>query len=71
MTELEQMENNFIAASVIIGAIYEMAERADATSISGIAACHTLLNSLKKNRGRVDTLIMQKAREIVEKRESK
>lgn len=71
MNKLEETENLLIGAAAVIGAIYEMAEKADAVSISGAAACHTLLTSLEKNRKRTELLIMNPAREILEKRKNK
>ena len=45
-------------AAAMLQVIYTMADRADATSISGIAACNTMLKSMEKNRARTQTLIL-------------
>lgn len=45
-------------AASLIQALYQMADRADATSISGIAACHTMLKSMEKNKSRTQTLVL-------------
>ena len=56
-------------AAATIGAIYEWLERVEkaggATSISGIATCHAMLSSLRKNAGRTEKLIMQPLREAI------
>ena len=70
MNELEKTEDALIAAALSIKVIYEMADRADAVSLSGVAACHTMLTSLKKNRKKMETLILNPAREILEKRKN-
>jgi hypothetical protein len=50
-------------AALVISSIYESLEKIDrlggAASISGIAACHSMLASLRKNEPRVDALVMQ------------
>jgi hypothetical protein len=57
------------AAAATIGAIYEWVDRVEkaggATSISGIAECHAMLTSLRKNAGRAETLIMAPLREAI------
>lgn len=49
-------------AAAVIGAIYEWLERVEqaggATSISGMAACNSMLKSLRKNAKRTDDLVM-------------
>ena len=58
-------------AAATIAAIYEWLERVEkaggATSISGIAACHAMLTSLRKNAGRTESLIMAPLRAAIEK----
>ncbi len=46
-------------AAATLQAVYLLAERADATSISGIAACHAMLTSLHKNKNRTQKLIFE------------
>jgi len=57
-------------AAATIGAIYEWLERVEkaggATSTSGIAACHAMLTSLRKNAPRTEKLIMQPLRDAIE-----
>lgn len=51
------------AAAATLSAIYQHLERVEAaggaTSISGIAACNTMLKSLRSNAKRVDSLVME------------
>ena len=58
-------------AAATIAAIYEWLERVEkaggATSISGVAACHAMLTSLRKNAGRTESLIMAPLRAAIEK----
>jgi hypothetical protein len=49
-------------AAAVIGSFYAFAETADAVSISGIARCHAMLTSMKKNRRRIEETVMQPAR---------
>lgn len=50
-------------AAAVIGSIYEWLERVEqaggATSISGVAACNSMLRSLRKNAERTDKLVME------------
>jgi hypothetical protein len=59
------------AAAATIGAIYEWLDRVEkaggATSISGAAACHAMLTSLRKNAGRTEKLVMEPARAAIAK----
>ncbi len=49
-------------AAATIDAVYQWVDRVEAaggaTSIQGVAACHAMLTSLKKNRSRCETMIM-------------
>ena len=58
-------------AAATIAAIYEWLDRVEkaggATSISGVAACHAMLTSLRKNAGRTETLIMEPLRAAIAK----
>jgi hypothetical protein len=49
-------------AAAVIGSFYAFAETADAVSISGIARCHAMLTSMKKNRRRIEQTVMTPAR---------
>lgn len=61
-------------AAATIGAIYEWVERVEkaggATSISGVAACHAMLTSLRKNAPRTERLVMAPLREALARPES-
>lgn len=50
-------------AAAVIGAIYQHLERVEAaggaTSISGVAACNSMLKSLRQNAARTEKLIME------------
>jgi hypothetical protein len=54
------------SAAATIGAVYDWLERVEkaggATSISGVAACHAMLKSLRKQAPRVESLVMAPAR---------
>lgn len=58
-------------AAATIGAIYEWLDRVEqaggATSMSGVAACHSMLKSLRKNGARTEQLIMAPARAAIAK----
>jgi hypothetical protein len=58
-------------AAATIGAIYEWVDRVEkaggTTSIAGVAVCHAMLTSLRKNAGRTEKLIMQPARAALAK----
>ncbi len=49
-------------AAATIDAMYQWIDRVEkaggTTSISGIAACHAMITSMNKNRGRVQSLVM-------------
>jgi hypothetical protein len=61
-----RLREALIASSAVISAVYQQLERVEkeggATSLSGIAACNTMLKSLRKNAARVETLVMEPAR---------
>lgn len=56
-------------AAATLGAVYEWLERVEkaggTTSISGIASCHAMLTSLRKNAPRVETLVMEPLRKAI------
>ena len=58
-------------AAATIGAIYEWVERVEkaggATSVSGVAACHAMLKSLRKNAPRTESLVMAPIRAAIAK----
>lgn len=60
-------------AAATIAAIYQWLERVEkaggATSIEGVAACHAMLKSLRKNAGRTEDLVMRPLREAIAARE--
>jgi hypothetical protein len=57
------------AAALTIGAIYEWVARVEkaggATSIEGVAACHAMLKSLRKNAARTETIVMEPLRKAI------
>mgnify|MGYP003652295519 CR=1 FL=1 len=59
-----------VNAAATISAIYEWLERVEkaggAGSISGVASCHAMLTSLRKNAGRTDKLVMDPLRKAIE-----
>ena len=56
-------------AAAVIGSFYAFAETADAVSISGIARCHAMLTSMKKNRRRIEETVMAPARAALGEKE--
>lgn len=58
-------------AAATISAIYQWVERVEkaggATSIEGVAACHAMLTSLRKNADRTEKLILEPLREAIAK----
>lgn len=58
-------------AAATIAAIYEWVERVEkaggAKSVSGVAACHAMLTSLRKNAERTDNLVMKPLRAAIAK----
>ena len=61
-----------INAAAVITSIYEHLERVEkqggATSISGVAACHAMLTSMRKNAKRIDSLIIAPLMKEIEAR---
>ncbi len=57
-------------AAATIQAMYEWLDRVEkaggATSISGVAECHAMLKSMRKNADRVENLVMKPLREAIE-----
>lgn len=62
-------------AAATIAAIYQWLDTVEvaggATSISGIAKCKTMLDSLNKNRPRVEELVMAPLRKAIEEAEGR
>jgi hypothetical protein len=62
-----------IAAATLV-AVYEWLDRVEkaggAKSISGVAACNSMLKSLRGNAGRVEDLVMKPLREAIAKAEA-
>jgi hypothetical protein len=58
------------AAALVIGSIYDWLDRVEdaggTTSISGIAACHAMLKSLRKNGPRIEETVMAPLRKAME-----
>jgi hypothetical protein len=56
-------------AAAMLGAVYEWVDRIDANggaaSLSGVATCHAFLISMKKNRARAETLVMEPLRKAL------
>ena len=69
----EDLYKAAVNAAAIIGAIYEWVDRVEkaggATSVSGVAACHAMLTSLRKNAGRTETLVMDPLRKAIAERQ--
>jgi len=61
-TENALLREALTNAAAVIGSFYAFAETADAVSISGIARCHAMLTSMKKNRRRIEETVMTPAR---------
>lgn len=62
-------------AAATIGAIYDWLDRVEkaggAQSLSGVAACHAMLTSLRKNAPRTAKLVMEPLRAAIEKAEGR
>lgn len=69
MTDIPAEITALSNAAATIGAIYQwidqIEEAGGATSISGVAKCNAFLASMKKNRARMETLVMEPARAAV------
>lgn len=63
MTENNELLAAAKNAAAVIGAVYEWLDRVEqaggATSVSGVAACNSMLKSLRKNAERTDKLVME------------
>ena len=70
---MKETEQALAAAAATIGAIYQWIDQIEdaggATSISGIAKCNAFLASMKKNRARMETLVMEPARKALANKE--
>ena len=68
---MSDTEKALANAAATIGAIYQWIDMIEAaggaTSISGVAKCNAFLASMKKNRARTETLIMEPARAALAK----
>ena len=67
--ENARMREALTNAAAVIGSFYAFAETADAVSTSGIARCHAMLASMKKNRRRIEETVMQPARAALGEKE--
>lgn len=58
-------------AAAMLGAVYEWVDRVEkaggTTCISGIASCHAMLTSLRKNAPRAETLVLAPIRAAIAK----
>jgi hypothetical protein len=68
-TENALLREALTNAAAVIGSFYAFAETADAVSISGIARCHAMLTSMKKNRRRIEETVMTPARAALGEKE--
>lgn len=61
-----------VKAAATIGAIYAWVDRVEkaggATSLEGVAACHAMLKSLRRNAPRVEEMVLQPLRAEIERR---
>jgi hypothetical protein len=59
----EKLIKAAVNASNTIHAVYQWIDKIEAAggahSISGVAACHAFLTSMKKNKSRIDSSVMQ------------
>jgi hypothetical protein len=66
MTDLLRAAEN---AAAVIEAVYVWLDRVEkaggATSIEGVAVCHAMLKSLRKNADRTEKLVMQPLRAAI------
>jgi hypothetical protein len=71
MGENDDLLKAAVNAAAVLNAIYEHLERVEnaggATTISGIAACHTMLTSMRKNAPRVQKLVVEPLRAALAK----
>lgn len=62
-------------AAAYLGAIYQWVDRVEkaggATSIEGVATCHAMLTSLRKNADRTEKLVMEPLRAALAKAEGR
>lgn len=72
--EDDQLLKAAVNASNTIHAIYQWIDMIEAEggtkSIAGVAKCHAFLTSMKKQRSRVDTLIMGPLEAVLEARKN-
>lgn len=65
----EELVKALMNAAATISAIYEWVDRVEkaggATSVSGVAACHAMLQSLRKNADRTSKLVIEPARAAI------
>ena len=59
----DELRSAAVNAAALLAGVYEWLDRVEkaggTTSIEGVAACHAMLKSLRKNKSRVDQLVMQ------------
>lgn len=70
MTKEKTLLEAAVNAVAMLDAVYQWVDRVEkaggTTCIAGIAECHAMLTSLKKNRKRTDDLIMAPLRKAIE-----
>lgn len=72
--EQESGAKALVTAAATINAFYQWVDQIEeaggATSISGVAKCHAFLASMKKNRARIEQLVMEPARAALARSEN-
>ncbi len=72
MTDEQKLYDALVKAAATITAIYSWVEKVEksggTTCMSGIATCHAMISSLKKNKPRINTLIMDPIIEVQNRR---
>lgn len=62
----DELRSAAVNAAALLAGVYEWLDRVEkaggATSIEGVAACHAMLKSLRKNKPRVEKLVMEPLR---------
>ena len=62
----DKLRSAAVNAAALLAGVYEWLDRVEkaggATSIEGVAACHAMIKSLRKNKPRVDRLVLQPLR---------
>ena len=62
----DELRSAAVNAAALLAGVYEWLDRVEkaggATSIEGVAACHAMIKSLRKNKPRVEKLVMEPLR---------